>query len=59
MIAGEKLKKRAMVCRDDCPVCKKARKNGKGFIYNLVKLEAKVCPWCKAYEEVYEKKAYM
>jgi hypothetical protein len=29
------------------------RSKGRGFLYRLLKLEARVCPRCKAYEKVY------
>ena len=53
MTPEEKLKKSAAFCKDKCPVCKAARKKGKGFLYTLVKLESKFCPHCKAYQQVY------
>lgn len=54
----EKVIEKAMFCKDKCPVCKKARAKGKGFLYLLVKLERKICPYCRAYEEVFNKPAY-
>jgi hypothetical protein len=50
--------KKAEFCRDKCPLCKKARAKGKGFLYQLVKLESKICPNCRAYEKVYGRPAY-
>ena len=42
-----------------CPVCKRARTKQRGFCYWLVKkLEAGICPACRAYEKVYGRKAY-
>lgn len=42
-----------------CPMCKRARRNQRGFIFWFVKvLEGGVCPACKAYEKVYGKKAH-
>lgn len=54
----EELKKKADFCKDKCPVCTRARKKGKGFLYTMVKLERKLCPYCRAYEKVYGKPAY-
>ena len=43
----------------DCLVCKKARKNQKGFFFWFVKtMEAKLCPYCIAYKKVYGRKAH-
>ena len=54
----EKDKKMAKMCKN-CPVCKHARKKQKGIAFWLVKsIEVKFCPYCKAYEKVYGKKAY-
>lgn len=42
-----------------CPLCKRARKNQKGFFFWFVsKVERSYCPQCKAYERVYGKKAH-
>jgi len=42
-----------------CPACKQARKKQKGFVFWFVKsIEEDVCPFCKAYEKVYGKKAH-
>jgi len=54
----EELKKKADFCKYTCPVCTRARKKGKGFLYTMVKLERKFCPYCRAYEQVYGKPAY-
>lgn len=48
----------AEFCRDTCPLCTRARKKGKGFLYRFVKLERRICPSCRAYEKVYGKPAY-
>lgn len=48
-----KTRKKADMCKDTCPMCTYSRKKGRGLLYRLVKLEAKVCPACKAYEKVY------
>lgn len=42
----------------DCKLCSHARKKQKGFLYQLVKIESRICPFCKAYEKVYGVKAY-
>jgi hypothetical protein len=56
----EKLKKRADFCLNKCPVCKAGRNKGKGFMYQMTKLESKlgVCIWCNAYKKVYGVPAY-
>jgi hypothetical protein len=58
MTEQEKLQKKADFCKNECPVCTKARKKGKGFLFWMVKLERHVCPNCRAYEKVYGKPAY-
>mgnify|MGYP000846050953 FL=1 len=58
MTHDEELKKKADFCKDKCPICTRARKKGKGFLYILVKTERKLCPNCRAYEKVYGKPAY-
>ena len=48
----------AAQCRT-CKVCSKARKDQKGLAYWFVKrIEGAFCPFCKAYEKVYGKKAH-
>jgi hypothetical protein len=43
----------------ECPVCKTARRKQRGIAFWFVKsVEGNVCPYCKAYEKVYGKKAY-
>ncbi|MHB8895575.1 MAG: hypothetical protein ACYC99_10420 [Candidatus Geothermincolia bacterium] len=49
----DKTVKGAKFCLDSCPMCKIGRNKGKGFMYKLLHLEAKVCPKCKDYEKVY------
>lgn len=57
-IITEKDRQRAKQCLK-CPVCNKARVNQKGFSFWFVKkIEGGVCPYCKAYEKVYGKKAH-
>jgi uncharacterized protein CbrC (UPF0167 family) len=42
-----------------CPVCNRARKMQKGPFFWFVKtIESDICPFCKAYEKVYGKKAH-
>jgi uncharacterized protein CbrC (UPF0167 family) len=53
----EKEKQMAEKCVT-CTICSQARKNQKGFSYGAVKILRTVCPYCKAYEKVYGKKAY-
>jgi hypothetical protein len=55
----EKDRQKAATCLNKCPVCKKARKDQKGFLFWFVKnIEPKVCPACKAYVKVYGRKAH-
>ena len=43
----------------DCKVCKYARKKQKGLAYWFVKnIEGGICPFCRAYEKVYGRKAH-
>jgi len=54
----EKDKKMAERCLR-CPVCRYARKKQKGLLFWLVeKIQGKLCPFCKAYEKVYGRKAH-
>ncbi len=54
----EKDKQKAKKCLE-CPACSRARKKQKGFFYWFVKtIEGGFCPYCKAYEKVYGKKAH-
>ncbi|OKY78414.1 MAG: hypothetical protein BTN85_0905 [Candidatus Methanohalarchaeum thermophilum] len=54
----EDLKKKADFCKDKCPVCNRAREGKKISKFFVKHIDRKVCPMCKAYEEVYGKKAY-
>lgn len=48
----------AGVCRN-CPVCRTARRRQSGFAHWLVRrVESTACPFCRAYERVYGRKAY-
>ena len=43
----------------ECPVCRHARKKQRGLAFFFVKrIEGAVCPFCKAYERVYGRKAH-
>ena len=53
-----KMINRAKFCSDKCPICTRARKKGKGVLYQMVKLESKVCPYCRSYENIFDKPAY-
>jgi uncharacterized protein CbrC (UPF0167 family) len=42
-----------------CPACRRARKQQRGTAFWLVKkIELKICPFCRAYERVYGRKAH-
>ena len=47
-----------MFCRDDCPICKSARKGNKQAKWFVKNVDRKVCPMCKAYEKETGKLAY-
>jgi len=48
----------ASVCAN-CPVCQRARDQQRGTAFWLVKkIEARMCPFCRAYERVYGRKAH-
>jgi hypothetical protein len=51
--------KLAGICKDECPVCTRAREKGSGLLYQVVKIERHVCPMCRAYEKVYGVPAHM
>ncbi len=54
----EKDRKMARMCLE-CKVCAHAREKQRGIIYWFVKkIEGSVCPYCKAYERVYGRKAH-
>jgi uncharacterized protein CbrC (UPF0167 family) len=55
---SEKDRKLAKFCVS-CPVCSHARKKQKGAAFWFVKqIEGNLCPFCKAYERVYGRKAH-
>lgn len=54
----EKDKEMAKRCVE-CPLCRRARKKQKGIAFWFVKtIEGSLCPYCKAYERVYRRKAH-
>jgi hypothetical protein len=54
----EKDRRLARVC-GSCPVCRQARKKQKGLAFHFVKtIEGDICPFCRAYERVYGRKAH-
>ncbi len=58
MTVREEDRRMAEVCVN-CAVCTRARANQKGFAFFLVKfVEGGLCPYCKAYERVYGRKAH-
>lgn len=43
----------------ECTMCVRARRNQRGLAFLFVKwLERGLCPYCKAYERVYGRKAH-
>ncbi len=50
--------KMAGFCKDTCPICTRARENGKGILYTMVKLEENLCPACRSYKKVFKKNAH-
>jgi uncharacterized protein CbrC (UPF0167 family) len=43
----------------NCPVCQRARQRQHGAAFWLVKhVETRLCPFCRAYERVYGRKAH-
>lgn len=54
----DKDRAKAQKCME-CFACKRARKKQKGLAFLFVKLiEGSICPYCKAYERVYGRKAH-
>jgi len=48
----------ASVCLH-CTLCKEARRKQRGIAFSVVRaVEQKVCPFCRAYEQVYGRKAH-
>jgi len=55
---SEKDRRRAQKCVD-CLVCQQARRKQKGLAFWIVKhVESGICPYCRAYEKVYKRKAH-
>ena len=55
----EKDRKMAQFCLD-CKLCRHARAKQKGVAFWVVKkIEGGICPFCKAYEKVYGRKAHL
>ncbi len=52
------LEKRAKFCEEKCPVCKKAREGNKIAKWFVKNIDRKICPFCRAYEKVNNKKAH-
>jgi pyruvate formate-lyase activating enzyme-like uncharacterized protein len=49
----------AAVCLKGCPMCKHARRKQGGLAFWFVRnIENRVCPFCRAYERVYGRKAH-
>ena len=43
----------------ECSVCSRAREKQRGLAYWFVKkVERRLCPYCRAYERVYGRKAH-
>ena len=54
----EKDRARAQRCVQ-CVVCRHARKKQRGALYWVVRaVEGNLCPYCRAYEKVYGRKAH-
>lgn len=54
----DRLKAKAKMCLD-CPICRRAREKQRGLAYMFVKLvDRKLCPSCKALEQITGKRAY-
>ena len=54
----ERDRRMARVCVT-CPLCRRARKKQRGVAFWIVKtIEGSVCPFCRAYERVYGRKAH-
>jgi hypothetical protein len=48
----------AKVCLN-CPVCRHARRSQRGVAFQVLqKIESRVCPFCRAYERVFGRKAH-
>jgi hypothetical protein len=48
----------AKVCLN-CPVCRHARRSQRGVAFQVLqKIESRFCPFCRAYERVFGRKAH-
>ena len=57
-VITDKDRARARRCLE-CPVCRRARRKQRGFGFWFVKrIEGSLCPYGKAYERVYGRKAH-
>ena len=55
----DKDREMAEFCGKKCPVCVSGREKQKGLAFWFVKkIEGSFCPYCKAYEKVYGRKAH-
>jgi hypothetical protein len=43
---------------EQCPVCRCARRNQRGLAFWVVKTFEDLCPFCRAYENVHQKKSH-
>lgn len=50
--------RKAKFCKERCPVCKRARIRGGIARWFVKNIDKPVCPYCKAYEQVYGYPAY-
>jgi hypothetical protein len=58
LLSDEALARKARFCKDQCSICKRARTRG-GLARWFVKyIDRPLCPYCKAYEQVYGCLAY-
>jgi len=54
----EKDRQMAQRCLE-CLLCRRAREKQRGLAFWFVKrIESRVCPYCKAYERVHDRKAH-
>jgi hypothetical protein len=49
---------KAKFCKEGCPICKRARTRGGIARWFVKNIDSPVCPYCKAYEQVYGCLAY-
>ena len=57
-VITDKDREKAKQCLE-CPICKRAREKQRGLAFWFVKkIESGICPACKAYEKVYNRKAH-